>query len=127
MQYQCHVAIYGDEGGILDAVAEHAEKHVEGVERQWREDPWGCVSRMIADRDEECDISEDAVKDYKSYEDCGEKRYILDDEERLVKEPSNRSNGSKYESTKNTERSDARRLFLLADDGEVVDDVVVDP
>ena len=127
MPYQCHVAIYGNKGGVLDTVAEHTEKHVEGVERQGREDPWGCVSRMVADRDEERDISKDAVKDDENHGDCRVKRYILDDEERLVKEPSNRANGSQYESTKDPERGDARRLFLLADDGEVVDDVVVDP
>ena len=53
--------------------------------------------------------------------------YSLNDEERLVEEPSDRANGCEDEPTEHPKCGNARRLLLFAKDGKIVDDVVVDP
>ena len=54
-------------------------------------------------------------------------RYSLDDEERLVEEPTDGTNGRDDKPTEHPEGGNARSLFLLTKDREIINDVVVDP
>ena len=54
------MTVDGDEGGVFDPETEQAEQKVEAVDGEGREYPRARVGCVVADRDEEGDVAQDA-------------------------------------------------------------------
>ena len=60
--YDGHVLVSRDECGIFHAETEEAEKHIQAVECEGRENPRGSVNSVVANRDEQSHDTEDATR-----------------------------------------------------------------
>jgi hypothetical protein len=89
--YECHLGVDRGEGGVFDTVSEEPEEQVKAVEGERREDPGAGVGRVVAYRDEERDVAEDAEQPIRqTIVRKKQTLHSLHDEERLIQPLSHR-------------------------------------